>query len=218
MRCVCPMGGNRTCPKGCPLAKWASLSPADRRSQRKTIAEQLYKQGFTMEVIATQLGVTNQTISNDLRDFPNDLEIKKPAKTASNPKGAGRPKNSSNGNWSRPRGRPPAGRPKWVAPPPKRRKGETKAEYNNRWGQIIREKRLDECPDVRWQHESEAIFVRIANLEKEWTEKYGDWRQFPMEGCTVGILREAAEFLNSLLKGFKLSKHNNKEHDNVVQH
>ena len=51
---------------------------------------------MTMEQIATQLGVTNQTISNDLREFSNDLEIKKPAKTPGNPKGAGRPKGNNN--------------------------------------------------------------------------------------------------------------------------
>jgi hypothetical protein len=39
--------------------------------------------------IATQLGVTQQTISNDLRDLQIDCKSK-PAKTASNPKGAGR--------------------------------------------------------------------------------------------------------------------------------
>jgi predicted transcriptional regulator len=101
MKCVCPMGGNRVCPNDCPLAIWASLSATDRKAQRKSVAEKLYKQDFTMEQIATQLGVTNQTISNDLREFPNDLEIKKSAKTASNPKGAGRPKGSKKGKATR---------------------------------------------------------------------------------------------------------------------
>jgi hypothetical protein len=72
---------------------WASLSPPDRKAQRKPIAEKLYKQGFTMEVIATQLGVSVYTISTDLKEFLGGLKIK-PAKTASNPKGAGRPKGS----------------------------------------------------------------------------------------------------------------------------
>lgn len=47
-----------------------------------------------MEQIATQLGVNHGTISRDLREFVHDAQIKKPAKTASNPKGAGRPKGS----------------------------------------------------------------------------------------------------------------------------
>jgi len=93
MKCVCPMGGDRVCPENCPLAVWAALSPKDRRAQRKPIAEELYKQGFTMEAIATQLGVSHPTIVRDLREFVRDEQIK-PAKTASNPKGAGRPKGS----------------------------------------------------------------------------------------------------------------------------
>jgi hypothetical protein len=86
------MGGNRTCPDDCPLAVWANLSPTDRKTQRKPVAERLYKQGFTMEQIATQLGVNHGTISRDLREFVHHAQIKKPAKTPGNPKGAGRPK------------------------------------------------------------------------------------------------------------------------------
>jgi IS30 family transposase len=85
------MGGDRTCPDDCPLAVWANLSATDRKAQRKPIAEKLYKEGFTMEQIATQLGVSHVTISNDLQ-FVSDLQIKKPAKSATNPKGAGRPR------------------------------------------------------------------------------------------------------------------------------
>ena len=58
MKCVCPMGGDRTCPDDCLLAVWANLPTNDRKTRRKPIAEQLYKQGFTMEQIATQLGVS----------------------------------------------------------------------------------------------------------------------------------------------------------------
>lgn len=91
MKCVCPMGGDRTCPDDCPLAVWASLSPTDRIAQRKVVAERLYRDGFTMEAIATQLGVSAKQISRDLADFDNPLKLK-PAKTETNPKGAGRPK------------------------------------------------------------------------------------------------------------------------------
>lgn len=94
MKCVCPMGGDRTCPDDCLLAVWASMPPADQKSQRKPIAEKLYKQGFTMEQIATQLGVSQRTISEDLRNLEAPSKSK-PAKSASNPKGAGRPKGSA---------------------------------------------------------------------------------------------------------------------------
>ena len=46
------------------------------------------------EQIATQLGVSARTICEDLRNF-EAASKSKPAKTASNPKGAGRPKGSS---------------------------------------------------------------------------------------------------------------------------
>jgi DNA-binding NarL/FixJ family response regulator len=52
-----------------------------------------YKQGFTMEAIATQLDVSHTTIERDLKEFAHDVQIK-PVKTTSNPKGAGRPKGS----------------------------------------------------------------------------------------------------------------------------
>jgi transposase len=72
---------------------WSGLSTADRKAQRKPVAEKLYRQGFTMEHIATQLGVTHKTISKDLKEFVPEVQIKS-VKTSSNPKGAGRPKGS----------------------------------------------------------------------------------------------------------------------------
>jgi IS30 family transposase len=93
MKCVCPMGGDRTCPDDCLLAVWANLPDDDRKVRRKPIAEKLYEQGFTMRVIATQLGVSEATISNDLVNSLTTKELK-PAKTATNPKGAGRHKGS----------------------------------------------------------------------------------------------------------------------------
>jgi transposase/phage anti-repressor protein len=94
MRCVCPMGGNRTCPDDCPTGMYWSLSKPDRKAQRKSIVEKLYTAGLTMEQIATQLGVSTETISQDLRNF-QETGKSKPAKTATNPKGAGRPKGSN---------------------------------------------------------------------------------------------------------------------------
>jgi hypothetical protein len=73
--------GDRTCPDDCPLAVWKNLSSKDRKVQRKLIAERLYKQGFTMEAIATQLDVTHKTISKDLENCTEGTN-QKHAKTA----------------------------------------------------------------------------------------------------------------------------------------
>jgi DNA-binding CsgD family transcriptional regulator len=77
------------------------LSDSDRKAKRKPIAEKLYKQGHTQQTIATQLGVSQYTISMDLQGL---LVSNKPCtvpktrgggvKDASRPKG-GRPKGSA---------------------------------------------------------------------------------------------------------------------------
>lgn len=92
MKCVCPMGGDRTCPDDCLLAVWQNLPANDRKKRRKPIAEALYKQSFTMAQIATQLGVSEKTISLDLAGILTLGKNSNPTKTATNPKGAGRPK------------------------------------------------------------------------------------------------------------------------------
>jgi hypothetical protein len=104
MKCVCPMGGDRTCPGDCPLAVWASLPPTDRKAQRKSVAEQLYRKNMTMEQIATQLGVSHPTIVRDLKGFVHGEQT-------SRPKG-GRPKGSGNGADPKPvRAKPHKPRP-----------------------------------------------------------------------------------------------------------
>lgn len=67
MRCVCPMGGDRTCPDNCLIAAWHGL-PDDQRTKarRLPLVEALAKQGYTQQAIAMQLGVSQKTISNDL--------------------------------------------------------------------------------------------------------------------------------------------------------
>jgi len=93
MKCVCPMGGNRTCPEDCPLAVWASLSEPDRKAQRKPVAEKLYRQGFTMETIATQLGVSPMTISKDISTFKQSLNVNDRGQdTLGRKRSTGRPK------------------------------------------------------------------------------------------------------------------------------
>jgi hypothetical protein len=80
-------------PNGCPIVAFSDLTPAEQRVERKRIAQKMSEQGFTQEQIAKQLGVTQRTISEDLRDFNLEETSKsKPAKTTTNPKGAGRPK------------------------------------------------------------------------------------------------------------------------------
>jgi hypothetical protein len=81
----------------CPLAVWANLAPDDRKAQRKPVAELLFKQGFTQDQIATQLGVSQQMISKDLSGL---LPGSKPPR----PKG-GRPKGSKPKSTSGPQPR-----------------------------------------------------------------------------------------------------------------
>ena len=63
------------------------------KEDRKRIAAELYgKPDWTQEKIAKVLGVSQYTISKDLEGDLLVTNKSKPAKTASNPKGAGRPK------------------------------------------------------------------------------------------------------------------------------
>ncbi len=94
MKCVCPMGGDRTCPDDCDYVKWTNLNPAEKKAQRKKFAEKDYRAGYTMEQIATKLGVRHTTIVSDLRDLSVPDKSKDEKKTATNPKGSGRPKGS----------------------------------------------------------------------------------------------------------------------------
>jgi len=87
------MSTNTTCgPDGCPLVAFSDLTPAEQREQRARKAKIMSERGFTEQQIAKQFGVDRSTISRDLSEFVHDAQIKKPAKTAANPKGAGRPK------------------------------------------------------------------------------------------------------------------------------
>jgi transposase len=76
------------------MAVWHSL-PDDQKTpaRRRPIVEQYNKQGYTQEVIAMQLGVSQATITRDLGNLFSVNKLKH-TKTASNPKGAGRPKGS----------------------------------------------------------------------------------------------------------------------------
>jgi transposase-like protein len=96
------MGGDRTCPPDCPTAQYWSAPPEKRSAARKPIAEQYYQRGYTMDTIAGMLGVSQQQISKDLANLQLSSKLK-PAKTATNPKGAGRPKGKRKGKVPEPK-------------------------------------------------------------------------------------------------------------------
>jgi hypothetical protein len=76
-----------------------------RSSEDHVIAAHLYgKDEWTMQRIANALNVDKATVSRDL-ELLQGATIKKPAKTESNPKGAGRPKGSGGKSNPRVRGR-----------------------------------------------------------------------------------------------------------------
>lgn len=76
------------------------------QNDRRRIAEHLYKRkGWTMERIGEALNFSKQTISLDLSNCPTIGQLK-PAKTDTNPKGAGRPKGSGRNAKPGPRPRP----------------------------------------------------------------------------------------------------------------
>jgi len=94
MKCVCPMGGNRTCPDNCLLAVWYGI-PEDQRTKerRRPLVEQLVKQGYTQEAIAMQLGIGQSTVQRDIETLPNVGNVKGQGKdTRGRKRSTGRPK------------------------------------------------------------------------------------------------------------------------------
>jgi len=82
-------------PDDCPIRVFSDLTPSEQRVERKRIVAKMAEQGFTQEQIAKQLGVSQYTISKDLDGNLLETNKLKSAKTATNPKGAGRPKGST---------------------------------------------------------------------------------------------------------------------------
>lgn len=84
-------------PENCPLTAWAALSSSERKEQRKPLARKLYEQGFTLEEIAKQFGVTHKTISLDLKDIctsGTNVKVDRGVDTLGRKKSTGRPKGS----------------------------------------------------------------------------------------------------------------------------
>lgn len=69
------------------------LSAAQRVERRREKAGELYGRGVTMQEIANQLKVSRSVIGEDLGNLPETDKLKH-HKTATNPKGGGRPKGS----------------------------------------------------------------------------------------------------------------------------
>ena len=57
-------------PEKCPIRVFSDLTPAEQRVERKRTAAKMMEQGFTQEQIAKQLGVSRQTIQQDLDGLP----------------------------------------------------------------------------------------------------------------------------------------------------
>ena len=77
--------------ENCPILPLATMSASDRIQQRKAKAIELAKREFTQTEIAALLGVSQSTIRDYLSDLVVGTNLKR-AKTAANPKGAGRPR------------------------------------------------------------------------------------------------------------------------------
>ena len=90
------MGGERTCPDDCPLAVWQGLSSEDRKARRKPIVHRLRQQGFTQEAIATQLGVSQQTIARDLETLSIMDNVERGKDTLGRKRSTGRPRSETN--------------------------------------------------------------------------------------------------------------------------
>ena len=106
MRCWCAMSKDRDCPAECKVGAYATMSPSDQKARRKPLAEELYRNGMSMEQIAAELSVSHQTIGRDLEEFVHDGQTQ-PRTSKRGRKSEGRPKGSKSKRESR-RGEIPA--------------------------------------------------------------------------------------------------------------
>jgi transposase len=88
-----PRGGKamKCGPDGCPIVAFSDLTPAEQRVQRKRYAAKMVEQGFSEQQIATQLGVSQATISGDLGSL-SGIDKLPPRTSKRGRKGEGRPK------------------------------------------------------------------------------------------------------------------------------
>jgi IS30 family transposase len=177
------MGSDQDCPDDCPLAVWASLSPRDRKSQRKAIAEKLYKLNYTMEEIAKQLGVTHKTISQDLKGFVPKVQTPRPK--------GGRPKGASPKKPSRPR----------------KTKAEQIREYNEATGfeitkvNVRRLKPVGKMPeDIRERFEKEFHDVSMTMENLYQLGRYSDQMSEEMRHFIARILKQVRARFEEMAK------------------
>jgi hypothetical protein len=149
MKCVCPMGGDRTCPDDCLIAVWHSL-PQDQKTKerRRPLVEQLAKQGYTQDAIAMQLGVGQSTIQRDIETLP----------IAGNVKGQGKDTRGRKRSTGRPKGRAS-------------RRGEIPAPATNVAREIVRPLVIEDKPVNRKQLQkeygiSENVFQVATAMEE----------------------------------------------------
>src|SRR5262245_38125789 len=99
MKCICPMGGDRTCPDNCFIAAWHTL-PDDQKTKerRRPVVEMLSKQGYSQDAIALQLGVSQPTVARDIETLFMMNNVKgQGTDTRGRKKSTGRPKGSGGG-------------------------------------------------------------------------------------------------------------------------
>ena len=78
-------------PKNCPILPWATMSKVDQLAHRNAKIIELEQKGFTQKDTAAVLGISQNTVSLALANL-STIDKSKSAKTAANPKGAGRPR------------------------------------------------------------------------------------------------------------------------------
>jgi hypothetical protein len=96
-------------------------------------------------------------------------------------------------------------------------KGSTKRTSNKQQEAIAKqewEKRL--TPQEKWEFGVLELINRIGSIDRDWTNQYGEWRQFSMTPCTYRSLVDAASILNGLISALK-QQTEQQEQGNVVQ-
>jgi hypothetical protein len=202
-------------PENCPLTAWTALSPNARKVKRQALAEQLYRQGFTMEQIGTQFGVSEKTISKDLEHYTSGYNVKGQGKdTLGRQKSPGRPKDSKKpgkiAKQLRERKHVISTNGKvYPAQQKQRRKRITDISQLTpaQLAKIPPAARNQEFPpDLKWEFDVQQMANFILGKNKQWTEQFGNWKQFSMTPCTYDRLNEALNMLSKLVEALTIQE------------